>query len=63
MRGMLELQKQSDTQTVPARAWFNGMLQKPIEDVSMVYTFANANAVSKRPTQYFEMMGKRCVLS
>jgi hypothetical protein len=60
---MLALQKQLNTQTVPAHAWFNGMLQKPIEGVSMVYTFDNANAVSKRPMQYFEMMGKRYVLS
>jgi hypothetical protein len=60
---MLELQKQLDTQAVPARAWFNGMLQKPIEGVSTVYTFDNTNAVSKRPMQYVEMMGKRSVLS
>jgi hypothetical protein len=35
--------------------------QKPTEGVSMVYTFnnANANAPSKRTTQYFEMLANR----
>ena len=35
----------------------NGIKQKPIEGVSMAYTFdsANAKAPSKRDTQYFEM--------
>jgi arylsulfatase len=39
----------------------NGIPQKPIEGVSMVYTFdqANAKAPSTRTTQYFEMMGNR----
>jgi len=39
----------------------NGIKQKPIEGVSMAYTFdqANANAPSKRDTQYFEMVGNR----
>ena len=39
----------------------NGIAQKPIEGVSMVYTFDNANAPSKRDTQYFEMFGNRAV--
>ncbi|MGB8441135.1 MAG: arylsulfatase, partial [Candidatus Acidiferrales bacterium] len=41
----------------------NGIKQKPIEGVSMVYTFdqANANAPSKRDTQYFEMVGNRAI--
>jgi arylsulfatase A-like enzyme len=41
----------------------NGIKQKPIEGVSMVYTFdqANANAPSKRDTQYFEMAGNRAI--
>jgi arylsulfatase len=41
----------------------NGIKQKPIEGVSMVYTFdqANANAPSKRATQYFEMVGNRAI--
>jgi hypothetical protein len=39
----------------------NGIPQKPIEGVSMDYTFAKANtsAPSTRPTQYFEMAGNR----
>jgi arylsulfatase A-like enzyme len=41
----------------------NGVAQKPIEGVSMAYTFdkANANAPSKRETQYFEMFGLRAI--
>ncbi len=41
----------------------NGIKQKPIEGVSMVYTFdkANANAASKRDTQYFELGGNRAI--
>lgn len=41
----------------------NGIEQKPIEGVSMVYTFdqANAMAPSKRQTQYFEMVGNRAI--
>ena len=42
----------------------NGIEQKPIEGVSMAYTFdkANAdNAPSKRETQYFEMVGNRAI--
>ena len=39
----------------------NGIKQKPIEGVSMAYTFdkANGNAPSKHDTQYFEMVGNR----
>jgi arylsulfatase A-like enzyme len=41
----------------------NGIKQKPIEGVSMAYTFdpANANAPSKRDTQYFELGGNRAI--
>jgi arylsulfatase len=41
----------------------DGIKQKPIEGVSMAYTFdkANANAPSKRETQYFELGGKRAI--
>ena len=43
----------------------NGIKQKPIEGVSMAYTFdkANANAPSKRKTQYFEMIANRGIYS
>ena len=39
----------------------DGIKQRPIEGVSMVYTFdkANAKAPSKRDTQYFEMFANR----
>jgi arylsulfatase A-like enzyme len=41
----------------------NGIKQKPIEGVSMAYTFdkANANAPSRHDTQYFEMVGNRAI--
>src|SRR5437762_1253131 len=41
----------------------NGIPQKPIEGVSMAYTFdtANAKAPSKHETQYFEMVGNRAI--
>jgi arylsulfatase A-like enzyme len=44
-------------------ATVNGIAQKPIEGISMAYTFdsANANAPSKRATQYFEMFGNRAL--
>ncbi len=38
---------------VEAPAILNGVTQKPIEGVSMAYTFANSTANSKRCTQYF----------
>ena len=48
---------------VQAPDMVNGIKQKPIEGVSMTYTFdsANANAPSKRDTQYFEMVGNRAI--
>ncbi len=48
---------------IPAPDTVNGIKQKPIEGVSMAYTFdqANANAPSKRDTQYFEMVGNRAI--
>jgi arylsulfatase A-like enzyme len=41
----------------------NGVAQKPIDGVSMAYTFdkANANAPSAHRTQYFEMFGDRAL--
>jgi len=41
----------------------DGIAQKPIEGVSMAYTWdqANAKAPSKRTTQYFEMFGNRAI--
>src|SRR5262245_24970307 len=39
----------------------NGVEQKPIEGVSMMYTFASANAPERRTVQYFEMFGNRAI--
>jgi arylsulfatase A-like enzyme len=48
---------------VAAPVSVNGIAQKPIEGVSMAYTFdaANAQAPSRRETQYFEMFGNRAI--
>jgi len=48
---------------IPAPEYVDGIKQAPIEGVSMAYTFdsANANAPSKRETQYFEMFGNRAL--
>jgi arylsulfatase len=48
---------------IPAPSMVNGVAQKPIEGVSMTYTFdeKNAKAPTKRTTQYFEMMGNRAL--
>jgi arylsulfatase len=39
----------------------NGVPQKPIEGVSMLYSFVEAKAKGNRKTQYFEMVGNRAV--
>jgi len=46
---------------IPAPVMVDGVAQKPIEGVSMAYTFdkANAGAPSTRTTQYFEMFANR----
>jgi arylsulfatase len=48
---------------IQAPVMVNGIAQKPIEGVSMAYTFdkANANAPSTHKTQYFEMMADRAI--
>jgi arylsulfatase A-like enzyme len=48
---------------IQAPVMVNGIAQKPVEGVSMAYTFdkANANAPSRRTTQYFEMVGNRAI--
>jgi arylsulfatase len=38
-----------------------GIEQKPIEGVSMLYSFDDANAKSKRTTQYFELATNRAI--
>lgn len=39
----------------------NGVQQKPIDGVSLAYTFDSASAPDRRKTQYFEMMSNRAI--
>jgi arylsulfatase len=39
----------------------NGVRQKPIEGVSMIYTFDSAAAPDRRKVQYFELLGNRAI--
>jgi len=39
----------------------NGVAQKPMDGVSMVYSFNDAKAPSRRTTQYFELVGNRAI--
>jgi arylsulfatase A-like enzyme len=44
---------------LPAPLAVNGVQQKPIEGVSMLYSFNDAKAAERHETQYFEMFGNR----
>ena len=44
---------------LPQPVQVHGVTQKPIEGVSMNYTFDDAKAPDRRVTQYFEMFGNR----
>ncbi|MEK1933806.1 MAG: arylsulfatase [Pararhizobium sp.] len=44
---------------IAAPVMVNGVAQKPIEGVSMAYSWESAQAPSARKTQYFEMFGNR----
>lgn len=46
---------------IPTPTEVNGIKQKPIEGVSMMYSFENADADDRRTTQYFEMMTNRAI--
>ena len=46
---------------LPQPAEVNGVKQKPIEGVSMIYSFDDAKAASPRHIQYFEMFGNRAL--
>lgn len=46
---------------VPAPKTVNGIVQDPIEGVSMVYSFNDNNAKERHTTQYFEMFGNRAI--
>jgi len=44
---------------LPEPQFVNGVQQRPIEGVSMLYSFNDAKAPERRETQYFEMFGNR----
>jgi arylsulfatase A-like enzyme len=44
---------------LPQPAFVNGTQQRPIEGVSMTYSFNDAKAAEQHETQYFEMFGNR----
>lgn len=44
---------------IPAPKIVNGIEQRPIEGISFLYTFDDANAPERHTTQYFEMFGNR----
>jgi arylsulfatase len=46
---------------VPEPVQVNGIPQRPIEGVSMAYTWKDAAAKERRVTQYFEMFGNRAL--
>lgn len=46
---------------IPEPKIVNGIPQKPIEGVSMIYSFDDANAEDRRTTQYFELATNRAI--
>ena len=44
---------------IPAPTTVNGITQRPMDGVSMLYTIDDAKAKDRRTTQYFEMFGNR----
>ena len=46
---------------IPEPTVVNGILQKPIEGVSMLYSFEDSKAKSRRTTQYFELAANRAI--
>ncbi len=44
---------------LPAPTFVDGVQQKPMEGVSMAYSFDDADAPDRHETQYFEMFGNR----
>jgi len=50
-----------DVAGIPEPTEVNGVKQKPIEGVSMAYTFDNAAAPGTRTVQYFELVGNRAI--
>lgn len=50
-----------DVAGIVAPKTVDGVEQRAIEGVSLAYTFDDADAASRRTTQYFEMMGNRAL--
>ncbi|HEY0466269.1 MAG TPA: arylsulfatase, partial [Polyangiaceae bacterium] len=48
---------------IPEPKSVNGVVQNPMEGVSMVYSFDDAKAVGRHKTQYFEIAGNRAIYS
>ena len=48
---------------ISAPQTLNGIKQRPMDGISMAYTWdrATANVPSRRTTQYFEMLGNRAI--
>lgn len=46
---------------IPEPKVVNGIVQKPIEGVSMLYSFDDAKAKDRRTTQYFELVTNRAI--
>ena len=46
---------------IPEPRSVNGVAQRPIEGVSMAYTWDDPKAAGRRVTQYFEMLGNRAL--
>jgi len=50
-----------DAANLPEPKSVNGTIQEPIQGVSMVYSFDNANSMSTHKTQYFEIFANRAI--
>jgi arylsulfatase A-like enzyme len=46
---------------IPEPKSVNGVVQTPMAGVSMVYSFDDARAADRHPTQYFEIVGNRAI--
>jgi arylsulfatase A-like enzyme len=50
-----------DAARLPEPTMVNGVKQRPMDGVSMAYSFEDAAAKDRRTTQYFEMFGNRAI--
>ncbi len=46
---------------IPQPKMVNGIAQRPMDGVSMIYSWSDAKAADRRTTQYFEMFGNRAI--